>query len=129
MIRSLGTLLSRVTAKLTERTFVAGLRRYRQLAFKHNFGKRRHFQIDGLAFYDIHGRARETAGDFQFVDADARLELGCDINRRRDADTNRDLELCLAALLGVFDEIVAIVAGRETDGDFVLRNQHHPVDR
>ena len=64
MIRSVWHLLSRVAAKLTEGTFVTGLRRYRQLAFKHNFGKRRHFQIDGFAFYDIHGRARETAGDF-----------------------------------------------------------------
>ena len=122
-------LLRRVTAKLTEGTFVAGLRRNRQLAFEHDLGKRRHFQIDGFAFYDIHGRAGETAGDFQFIDADARLELRRDINRRRHADTNRDFELFLAALLGVFDEIVAVMAGRETDGDFVLRHQHHPVDR
>src|SRR4029077_7423912 len=113
-------LLSRVTEKFTEGPFAAGLRRDRQLAFKHDLGKRRHFQIDSLTSYDIYGRSGEPAGNLQFIDADARFELGSYINRRRDADTNRDLELFLAALLGVFDEIVAVVAGRETDGGFVF---------
>src|SRR5262245_3083058 len=122
-------LLSRVTAKLAERSFAAGLRRDRQLAFEHDLGKRGHFQIDSLTSYDIYWCSSETAGNLQFIATDAGLKLRRDIHRRWDADTNRDFELFLAALLGVFDKIVTVMARRKANGDFVLRNQHHPIDR
>src|SRR5262244_1519332 len=72
-------LLSRVTAKLAERSFAAGLRRDRQLAFEHDLGKRGHFQIDSLTSYDIYRCSSETAGNLQFIDTDAGLKLRRDI--------------------------------------------------
>ena len=124
-----GHLRRGVAAELAERPLVAGLRRDRQLAFEHDLRKRRHFQIDGPALDHVDRLAGETAGDLQLENAGPRLELRRHVNRRRHADANRDFELFLAALLGVLDEIVTVVARREANRDFVLRHQHHAVDR
>ncbi len=124
-----GHLRRRVAAKLAERPFVAGLRRDRQLTFEHDLRKRRHFKIDGPAFDDIHRLAGEAAGDLQLENPGPRLELRSNVNRRRYADANGDFEFFLAALLSVLNEIVAIMPGCEANGYFVLRYQHHSVDR
>ncbi len=122
-------LLGGVAAKLAEGTFVAGFRRNRQLAFEHILRQRRHFEIQGPAFDDIHRFPGQAAGDFQFVDTDTRFELRSDVNRRRHADTDSDFKLFLAALLGILHEVIAVVPRRKTNRHLVLRHQHHPVNR
>ena len=119
----------RIAAKLAERPFVAGLRRDLQFSFEHDLRKSRHLQVDGPALDDIDRLTGEAAGDFQLEHSGARLELRRDVNRRRHADAYGDFEIFLAALLGVFYKIVAVMSRREANGDFVFRYQHHSVDR
>ena len=73
--------------------------------------------------------ASEAAGDLQLIDTRPGLELRRNVNCRRDTDADGDLKLFLTAFLRVFDEVVTIMPGREANRDFVLGDQHHPVDR
>ena len=66
------------------------------------------------------GFTGEAASDFQLKDAGTGFELRGNVNRRRHTDAYGDLEFFLPALLGVFDEIVAIMAGSKADRHLVF---------
>src|SRR5581483_5188591 len=65
----------RVAAELAVRPLVADVRRDVEMTFQDDLGRRRHFDVDGLAFYEFHRLASERAGNRELVDVDAGHEL------------------------------------------------------
>ena len=78
-------------------------------AFQHEFGLRRHLDVDGLAFDEINRLAEQRAGDVELVDLHRDFGSGGEIDRRMHADHDRDLEILLArrAALQVVPDVAA----------------------
>ena len=118
-----------IAGELRERAFHHVFRRIElQITLDHDFGARRHVQIDGLAFDQFDRRAANRAHDVVFAHALLHRRAAGEAERRLPADRHRDRHFIVPGALPRSGVLADMLGAPHQDGDFGLARHHAAVD-